>query len=93
MYGDDSLIVDYDSPVDQDKEFNLKVAGRAPHTRTVNEWRELQNLKTVPDGDVYIVPSKYTAFESPADIAEPKKEESALVAASQDVAGQEDRDS
>jgi hypothetical protein len=80
LYGDESLIIDYDSPVDQDKEFNLKVAGRAPHTRSFNEWRELQNLKTVPDGDVYIAPAKLKAWESPADIGPEESEEDPLAA-------------
>lgn len=70
LYGDESLIIDYDSPVDQDKEFNLKVAGRAPFTRSVNEWREMQNLKPIPEGEVYVAASNLSAYESPEEIAQ-----------------------
>lgn len=69
LYGDSSLIIEYDSPVDEDREFALKAAKAAPHTRTVNEWRDIQNLEHVADGNVYVAQSNLGAFESPAEIA------------------------
>lgn len=68
QYGDDSLIVDYDSPVDEDREFQMKVAKTAVYTRSVNEWREMQNLERIEGGDVYVAPSNVTAFDSPEEI-------------------------
>jgi hypothetical protein len=67
-YDDESLIIDYDSPVDQDKEFHLKAAGRATWSRTINEWREMQNLPKHPQGDVFLAPANYGAWEDPSEI-------------------------
>lgn len=55
---DDRLILDYESPVAEDKEYNLKVAQAAPWSMTVDEWRELQGREPLPDeqGKVYMLP-------------------------------------
>lgn len=55
---DDRLILDYESPVAEDKEYNLKVAQAAPWSMTVDEWREMQGRKPLPDGQgqVYMLP-------------------------------------
>lgn len=55
---DDRLILDYESPVSEDKEYNLKVAQAAPWSMTVDEWRELQGREPLPDGQgqVYMLP-------------------------------------
>lgn len=55
---DDRLILDYESPVAEDKEYNLKVAQAAPWTLTADEWRELQGRKPLPDeqGKIHMVP-------------------------------------
>ena len=45
------------------------------HTRTVNEWRDMQNLREIPDGDVYVAAQNLTAWESPADIGPEETEE------------------
>lgn len=47
---DDRLIVGYDSPVMEDREFHLNVAKAAPHTLTVDEWREMAG-KSPLEGD------------------------------------------
>jgi phage portal protein BeeE len=68
QYGDETLIVDYDSPIDEDREFQMKAAKVAPYTRSVNEWRDLQNLERIEGGDVYVSPNNVTAFETPDQI-------------------------
>lgn len=60
---DDRLILDYDSPVAQDKEHILKVATIAPWSLTVDEWREMQGRLPLPDaaGQVFMKPLNYEA--------------------------------
>jgi hypothetical protein len=48
---DARIIIDYQSPVGEDKEFMLKVATAAPWSRRVNEWRELQGLDPLEDDE------------------------------------------
>lgn len=54
-------IIDYYSPVPEDKEFILKVAAEAPQSRTVNEWRALQGLGPIEGGEEIYVPITYTS--------------------------------
>jgi HK97 family phage portal protein len=56
---DESLVLEYESPTPDDDDFNLEVATAAPETRTVNEWRELQDLPPLdgPEGDELYNPS------------------------------------
>jgi len=60
---DDRLILDYDSPVAQDKEHILKVATIAPFSRMVDEWRTMQGLMPLPDGagQVFMKPLNFEA--------------------------------
>jgi phage portal protein BeeE len=59
MYPEVGAIIDYDSPIDSDKEFNYKVAKAAPWTLTTNEWRAMQNLDVMEGGDEErLAPSK-----------------------------------
>lgn len=44
---DPRLIIDYDSPVQEDREFTLKAYQAKPSTITVDEWRCLQGLPPV----------------------------------------------
>lgn len=55
---DDRLILEYDNPVPEDKEYALRVAQAAPWSLTVNEWRELggHSKLTEANGDVYPLP-------------------------------------
>ena len=48
---DPRLILDYESPVTEDKEFQLKAREAAPWTQSVDEWRELQGLAPSDQGD------------------------------------------
>lgn len=53
---DERIIVDYVSPVAEDKEYVLSVAKAAPWSLTVNEWRDMMGLSPLPEGDVFMVP-------------------------------------
>ncbi len=58
---DDRLIVDYVTPVMDDKEFALKVATAAPWAMDGNEWRAVMGLTDKPEFDgVYFVPTLTT---------------------------------
>jgi hypothetical protein len=46
---DDKLIISYESPVFEDKEFILKVARTMPAARTIDEWRAWQGLEPLED--------------------------------------------
>lgn len=58
---DDRLIVDYVTPVMEDKEFALKVATAAPWAMDGNEWRAAMGLEPKPEFEgVYFVPPAVT---------------------------------
>ncbi|MFQ5541956.1 MAG: phage portal protein [Candidatus Binatia bacterium] len=56
---DDRLILDYDSPVDEDKVFKLDAAKANPHSLDMDEWRRIQGLEAKPAnaGKVHFVPA------------------------------------
>ena len=60
---DDRLILDFDSPVAQDKEHILKVATIAPWSLYLDEWREMEGKLPLPDGkgQVFMKPLNYEA--------------------------------
>ena len=53
---DDRLILDYATPIEEDREHNLKVAQAAPWALSVNEWREMMDLEPLPGdmGEEYV---------------------------------------
>jgi hypothetical protein len=55
---DERLILDYVSPVQEDKEFNLKVATAAPWSTMIDEWRALRDEEALPNdqGKVFMMP-------------------------------------
>lgn len=55
---DDRLIIEYDNPIPEDKEYKLKVAQAAPWSLTVDEWRAMQGKEPLPNkqGNVYMLP-------------------------------------
>lgn len=58
---DERIILMYDSPMDDDKEFQLKVAQIAPWMLTQNEWRNLGGFEEAKTGgDLHTVPSNTT---------------------------------
>jgi len=71
---DDRLILDYESPVAEDKEYNLKVAQAAPWSITVDEWRELQGREPLPDeqGKVYMLP--FNVYPSKTLASQPQEQ-------------------
>jgi len=62
---DDRLILDYVSPVPEDREFALKTAGQAPWTLLVDEWREMQGKPPIENGGgkVFMVPFQLQPVE------------------------------
>jgi hypothetical protein len=70
---DDRLIVDYESPVPQDKEHQLNAMKAAPWTADGNEWRKVQGLP--PDDSlagirmvpINLTPARSLEPEPPAD--------------------------
>ena len=60
---DDRIILDYDSPIMQDKEFRLKVATIAPWSIDLDEWRELGGWNPLPSKKGNLVFCKPLNFE------------------------------
>jgi len=56
---DDRLIVDYDSPVQEDKRHELDAAKANTSVLTIDEWRELAGYDPLSDdrGDVHLMPA------------------------------------
>lgn len=55
---DERLILEYESPVPADREFELKAAQAAPHNLLMDDWRELAGRSPLPDGrgQVFVMP-------------------------------------
>lgn len=68
---DDRLIVDYVSPVDEDREFTLKVMEAAPYSFRLDEWRELADHDELDDGlgDVFALPFNLIFADAPSDLS------------------------
>lgn len=67
---DERLILDYVSPVSEDREFILKAAQIAPWAPNVDEWRDMMGRPPLENGagKVHMVPINLTAM---VNIAEP----------------------
>jgi hypothetical protein len=52
----DNLIIDFESPVKEDRDREIKLMGIAAWTMTMNEWRDMLGLDPVDDGDVRLIP-------------------------------------
>lgn len=67
---DERLILDYESPVEEDAERQLKAAQLAPWALTVDEWRVLQGEEPLPDGagQVHMVPQNLVPMRSLAGV-------------------------
>lgn len=70
---DDRLIVGYESPVQEDREFQLNVMKARPSAFTVNDWRDMASHEPADDGDVYIMAfnEKIVADLTPTALPEP----------------------
>lgn len=74
---DERLILDYVSPVPRDQEYELKAGQAAPFTLLLDEWRELQGLEPLPDGQgqVLMVPFNLIPMRIEELSAEPPEPE------------------
>ena len=70
---DDRLILDYVSPVSEDREFSLKAALAAPWSLKVDEWRAMQGESPVENGggQVFMVPFNLTPTENLVGVESP----------------------
>ena len=64
---DDRLILDFESPIQEDREHMLESAKAAPWALTVNEWRGLQGQEPLPDnsGNVHMMPLNMIPVPTP----------------------------
>jgi HK97 family phage portal protein len=64
---DDRLILDFESPIQEDREHMLESAKAAPWALTVNEWRGLQGQEPLPanGGDVHMMPLSLIPVPTP----------------------------
>jgi hypothetical protein len=64
---DDRLIIDYVSPVQEDRDFMLKAAQAAPYSMTVDEWRVLQGQEPLADGmgSTHLIPNNLVSARTP----------------------------
>jgi len=53
MY-DERLVLGYDSPVEEDYDFQLRAMQAAPFAPTINEWRSMQGLDAIENGDQHV---------------------------------------
>ncbi|HQE50603.1 MAG TPA: hypothetical protein PKV93_14780, partial [Fervidobacterium sp.] len=58
----DRLILEYDNPVPEDKEYALRAAQAAPWSLTVNEWRELSGHGALTDANGNVFPVPYNLY-------------------------------
>lgn len=67
---DERLILDYESPVEEDSERQLKAAQLAPWALKADEWRVLQGEDPLPDGagQVHMVPQNLIPMRSLAGV-------------------------
>jgi HK97 family phage portal protein len=70
---DERLIIDYVSPVQEDRDFMLKSAQAAPYAMTVDEWRTLQGQEPLPDelGQVHMIPNNLVTARTPYVVPAP----------------------
>ena len=80
---DERLIVDYESPVQEDKRHELDAAKANTSVLTIDEWRELSGYDPLPDdrGDVHLMPANLLEVSlgrtppPPQEVIEPAKPE------------------
>lgn len=64
---DDRIVLDYESPLEEDREFQLKAGQAQPAALTVDEWRELQGKPPLEQdrGKVFLTPTTVVATTLP----------------------------
>lgn len=66
MY-DARLVLGYTSPIEEDWDFQLRAMELAPWAPTVNEWRAMQGLDAIENGDVHV----FQLAQKAVDLSEP----------------------
>lgn len=89
---DERLIIDYESPVEDDFDRELKAAEKAPWALDIDEWRKKTGLPPLADdaGKVFMVPLNLVPVKSiepqePVPVAPPTTPASNSMASTQDV--------
>lgn len=69
---DPRAVLDYVSPIQEDKNFTLSTAIAAPYMVKVKDWRKIAGLPPVSaaEGDLYMVPAGVTAVRSLEELAD-----------------------
>ena len=64
---DDRLVIDYVSPIQEDRVFMLEAGRAAPWAMTVDEWRTLQGQEVLPDnlGQTHLIPNNLVSSSTP----------------------------
>jgi HK97 family phage portal protein len=64
---DDRLVIDFISPVEEDRAYMMEAAKAAPWALKVDEWRSLAGEEPLPDdaGQVHLTPNTLTPSETP----------------------------
>lgn len=57
---DSRLLIEFESPITEDREFQLKVATAMPASRTIDEWRALQDMPEIEGGKGKVYPKAFT---------------------------------
>lgn len=68
---DDRIVLDYVSPIPNDRTYELDAAKAQPHALTINEWRSMSGHDAIPTGDVHLMPAQLQIvenFEVPDDV-------------------------
>lgn len=61
---DERIILDYESPVGEDRNYKLDVYKAAPWAFDINEWRELAGDEPKPDAELFMVPFNLMPVET-----------------------------
>lgn len=69
---DERAVLDYVSPIQEDKNYTLSTAIAAPYMVKVKDWRKIAGLPPVSpaEGDLYMVPAGTTAVRSLEELAD-----------------------
>lgn len=71
---DERIILDYETPVEEDKEYHLNAAKAAPWALTIDEWREMMCREELPDGagKMHMVPFNMAPMKRIEEMPEPE---------------------
>lgn len=73
---DERLILDFETPIVQDKEFRLKAMGRAAWAHSIDEWRAIAEESPLEkNGNLHVVPVNMQTIDIEGGELTPPKEE------------------